>query len=204
MKKTLIIISLSIFILTTLTAQEKIQFGAKGGINITNMKKVEHFYDTKSKTGFHIGLLAEIPFGTKFSIQPEILYSTHGVNGKVALLYSPFPDSPEPQPLSGEFKLNYIQVPILAKIYLVKNLSLELGPSFNFLVLGEENYSTISNSDIGRDFEFSGILGLSHKLNSGLFGSIRYVNGFTSALDRGVPSEDAINYGFQFGIGYMF
>ena len=204
MKKTILIISLSIFILTTLKAQEKIQFGAKGGINFTNMTKVEYFYDNKSKTGFHIGLLAEIPFGDKFSIQPEILYSTHGVNGKVALLYVPFPGAPDPPPLSGEFKLNYIQVPVLAKIYLVENFSLELGPSFNFLVLDEENYGTVSDSDIGSNFEFSGILGLSYKIKSGLFGSIRYVNGFTSAFDRENVSEEAKNIGFQLGVGFMF
>jgi hypothetical protein len=203
MKKTLLIISLIILTITTVKAQEKIQFGAKGGVNFTTMTS-DILYDKEYKTGFHIGVLAEIPFGNKFSLQPEILYSTHGVKGKVILLYVPFPGAPVPPPLSGEFKLNYIQVPVLAKIYLVKNFSLELGPSFNFLVLDEDNYGTVSLTDIGSKFEFSGILGLSYKLKSGLFGSVRYVNGFTTALDKGNYYEDSKNIGFQLGIGFMF
>jgi hypothetical protein len=203
MKKTLLIFSLTFLTITAAKSQEKIQFGAKGGINFTSM--TSDFLNNKEfKTGFHIGLLAEIPFGEKFSLQPEILYSTHGVKGEVILLYVPFPGAPEPPPISGEFKLNYIQIPVLAKIYLAKNFSIELGPSFNFLVKDEENYGTVSRSDIGSNFEFSGILGLSYKLNSNLFGSIRYVNGFTVAFDRESYDEDAKNIGFQLGVGYMF
>ena len=108
-----------------------------------------------------------------------------------------------PPPISGDFKLDYIQIPVLAKIYLAKKFSLELGPSFNFLVKDEENYGTVSRSDIGSNFEFIGILGLSYKFKSKLFGSIRYVNGFTVALDESYD-EDAKNIGFQLGVGYMF
>ncbi|MBA4320307.1 MAG: PorT family protein [Flavobacterium sp.] len=203
MKKTILLISLIILTITTVKAQEKIQFGVKGGVNLTTMT-ADILYDKEYKTGFHIGVVAEIPFGSKFSLQPEILYSTHGVKGNVLLLYVPFPGAPVPPPLSGEFKLNYIQVPVLAKIYLIKNFSLELGPSFNFLVLDEENYGTVSHTDIGSKFEFSGILGLSYKLKSGLFGSVRYVNGFTVALDREYYDENAKNIGFQLGVGFMF
>lgn len=203
MKKTVLIISLLILTITTVKSQEKIKFGAKGGVNFTTMTS-DILSNKEFKTGFHIGVLAEIPFGNKFSLQPEILYSTHGVKGNVILLYVPFPGAPVPPPLSGEFKLNYIQVPILAKIYLIKNFSVEVGPSFNFLVQDEQNYGTVSRSDIGSNFEFSGILGLSYKLNSGLFGNIRYVNGFTVALDREYYDENAKNIGFQLGVGFMF
>ena len=197
MKKTILIISLSIFILTSLRAQEKIQFGAKGGINFTNMTKAEYFFDNKSKTGFHIGLIAEIPFGDKFSIQPEIVYSTQGTKAKLI-----FPGSPGP--MDVEYSLDYIQVPVLAKIYLIKNLSFEIGPSFNFLVHDEEKYESRSYSDIGNNFEFSGILGISYKQKSGLFGSLRYVKGLTVALDREKYGEDVKNFGFQLGVGFMF
>lgn len=212
MKKALLIISLSILTLTAVQSQEKIQFGVKGGVNFAHMTS-DFLYDKVDKTGFHIGGLAEIPFGNKFSLQPEILYSTHGAKGKVTMLYVPYPGAPAPAPYYKEYKLNYIQVPILAKIYLFKNFSFEAGPSFNFLTRDKEisthtdssdNYSSSSSSGFAKNFEFSGVFGVSYKVKGGIFGSARYVNGFTAAIDRGSYFEDVKNNGFQLGAGFMF
>jgi hypothetical protein len=179
--------------ITAVKSQEKIQFGVKGGINLTNITS-DFMIDKESQTGFHIGVLAEIPFGNKFSLQPEILYSTYGSKGKMIMLGG------SPQPI--EYNLDYIQVPVLAKIYLIKNLSLEIGPSFNFLINDEEIFNSLTIDDIGESFEFSGILGISYKTNSGFFGSFRHTNGFTNTLQDN--SRDEKNYGFLIGIGYMF
>lgn len=211
MKKALLIISLTILTLTAAQSQEKIQFGVKGGVNLMNMT-TNFIYDKVDKTGFHIGVLAEIPFGNKFSLQPEILYSTHGAKGKVTMLFVPYPGAPAPLPFYEEYKLRYIQVPILAKIYLYKNFSFEVGPSFNFLTMDKEisthtdssdNYSRSSSSGFAENFEFSGVFGVSYRLEGGIFGSVRYVNGFTAAIDRGA-FEDVKNNGFQLGVGFLF
>lgn len=193
MKKALLIISLTILTITTAKSQEKIQFGIKGGLNFTNMTS-DYLIDTESQTGFHIGVLAEIPLGTKFSIQPEILYSTYGSKGKMIMLGGPA------QPI--EYNFDYIQVPVLAKIYLIKNLSLEIGPSFNFLVSDEKIFNSLTIDDIGENFEFSGVLGISYKTNSGFFGSLRYTNSFTNVLNN--EDADSKDYGFLIGIGYLF
>jgi hypothetical protein len=195
MKRTLLIIGLIIFTFTTVNAQKGVDFGLKGGINFSNMTS-DNFAENDSKTGFHIGLISEIPLGDKFSVQPEILYSSQGTKAKLLMLGG----SPSP----GEYTLDYIQIPVLAKFYIVQNLSLEVGPSFNFLVKDEEVRNTVTNSNIGNNFEFSGVLGVSYKLKAGIFGSARYVNGFTVALDRESHNEDAKNVGFQLGVGYVF
>ncbi len=44
-----------------------------------NFAKLSGFYDTNMKTGFHVGVVAEIKFNEKFSIQPEVVYSAQGV-----------------------------------------------------------------------------------------------------------------------------
>ncbi|MGV8947700.1 MAG: porin family protein [Lutibacter sp.] len=201
MKKTLLIISLTILTITTVKSQEKIQFGVKTGFNFTNMTS-DFIIEKEYKTGFHIGVLAEIPFGAKFSLQPEILYSAQGVKGKVILPADVSPDGPIVPPFSMEYELNYIQVPVLAKIYLVKYFSLEIGPSFNFLINDKEIFGSFTRTDVGESFEFSGILGLSYKTKSDFFGNVRYTNGFTNSL--GNNYEVSKNYGFLFGIGYMF
>jgi len=203
MKKTILLISLTILTLTTAKSQEKIQFGVKAGFNFTNIIS-DFLIEKEYKTGFHIGVLAEIPFGAKFSLQPEILYSTQGVKGNEILLTVHFPGGPAYPPFSAEYKLDYIQVPILAKFYLFKNFSLDIGPSFNFLVNIEETRGSVSISDFGNNFEFGGILGISYKLKSDLFGSIRYTKGFTDVFDRDYFTENVKNYGFLIGIGYLF
>jgi len=194
MKKKILLISLAILTLTiTVKSQEKIQFGIKGGVNFTNMTS-DILIEKEYKIGFHIGILSEIPFGDKFSLQPEILYSTYGSKGKAIMYGGPS--------ITTEYKLDYIQIPILAKIYLYKGLSLEIGPSFNFLVNDKKIHESNTITDIGEKFEFSGILGVSYKLSRGLTGSFRYTNGLTNALDQNY--SETKNYGFLIGIGYLF
>ena len=193
MKKKILLISLAILTLSTVKSQEKIQFGIKGGVNFTNMTS-DILIEKEYKLGFHIGALAEIPFGDKFSLQPEILYSTYGSKGKVIMIGG--------SPKSTEYKLDYIQIPMLAKIYLFKSFSLEIGPSFNFLVNDKKISELHTITDIGKKFEFSGILGISYKLKCGFLGNFRYTNSFSDALDQ-IFSETK-NYGFLLGIGYLF
>jgi len=197
MKKKILLLSIAILTLTTLKSQEKIQFGIKGGVNFTNMTSnmtSEILIEKEYKTGFHIGILVEIPFGDKFSLQPEILYSTYGSKGKEIMFGGPN--------ITTEYKLDYIQIPILAKIYLYKGFSLEIGPSFNFLVNDKKIRESNTITDIGEKFEFSGILGVSYKLSSGLIGSFRYTNSLTNALNQDYSETN--NYGFLIGIGYLF
>lgn len=194
MKKKILLISLTILTLTTtVMSQEKIQFGIKGGANFTNMTS-DILIEKEYKIGFHIGVLSEIPFGDKFSLQPEILYSTNGSKGKEIMLGG--------SPITTEYKLDYIQIPILAKIYLYKGFSIEIGPSFNFLVNDKKIRESNTITGIGKKFEFSGILGISYKSSSGFIGSFRYTNSLTNALDQNY--SETKNYGFLIGIGYLF
>lgn len=194
MRKILLITSLIILTYTSVKSQEKIQIGVKGGINFTNMNSAEFVIDKDYNTGFHIGVLAEIPFGNNFSLQPEILYSTYGLKGKEIMLGG--------SALPMEYSLDYIQALVLGKIYLIKNLSIEIGPSFNFLINDKKIWNSRTIDDVGENFEFSGILGISYKTNTGLFGSFRYTRSFTNALQGNSSVEK--NYGLLIGIGYMF
>ena len=192
MKNLILIFSLIIFTGTTIKAQESVLFGAKAGINITNMTS-DSFSDNNTMTGIHLGLLAEIPLSNRFSIQPEVLYATQGTSADVIMLGS--------SPKNVEFKLDYIQLPILAKIYLTESISIEAGPSFNFLVneeIGGEK------TDYGSGFEFSGAIGASYKFRGGFFVDVRYIKGFSDALNKENYTDTYKNSAFQFGIGFMF
>ncbi len=197
MKKTFLLVAIAIFGLgTSANAQEYWNFGIKGGANFTNMSS-DGFEDTNSRTGFHVGLLAEIPVSDRFSVQPEVLYSTQGTEADGWLG-------------DGEYQIDYVQVPLIAKFYVVDGLAIEAGPSFNFKV--EEEYDVEdgpvnfeSDSDYASSFEFGGGLGLSYKFNNGFFLNGRYTQGFTNVYDSDDFDDDAVkNNGIQVGLGFQF
>lgn len=190
MKNLILILSLIIFTGSNLQAQEYV-FGLKAGLNLSNMSS-DDFSENNFRTGFHVGLLAEIPFRDKFSIQPELLYATQGTEAVVRMLGAHE---------SRDYKLDYIQLPVLAKFYITDYFSLEAGPSFNLLVREEIGGNA---TEWGSSFELGGALGTSYKFRGGLFASARYIYGFTNALDRDVYDSTLNNNGFQFGVGYMF
>ncbi len=200
MKKTVLLFAIALIGLgTTVNAQEYWNFGVKGGVNFTNMTS-DGFDDTNSRTGFNIGLLAEIPAGDRFSVQPEVLYSTQGTEATRTVAGNTY---------TGEYQLDYIQVPILAKFYLVDGLALEAGPSFDFLVNEKYDFSgTLSyetETDMASTFELAGALGASYKFNNGFFIDGRYFQGFTDAFDSDSFDDDAVkNNGFQLGVGLEF
>lgn len=192
MKNLILIFFLIIFTGSTGKAQDFAYFGAKGGVNLSNMSS-DSFADSKFRTGFHIGLITQIPLGERFSLQAEILYATQGTEADVVMDGS--------GPRTTEYELGYVQVPVLAKMFLTESLSIEAGPSFNFLV--NENING-EEGDFGSSFEFAGALGASYQLGGGFFGSARYTHGLTNAFDREYHDEDQRNTGFQLGIGLMF
>jgi hypothetical protein len=201
MKRTFLLIAIAIVGLSnSVNAQEYWNFGVKGGVNFTNMTS-NGFKDKNSRTGFHLGVLAEIPVGDRFSMQPEVLYSTQGT--EATRMFSG-------DRIHGEYQLDYIQVPVIAKFYVIDGLALEAGPSFNFLV--EEEYDFEDNgisleqdSELGSTFELGGAVGASYKFNNGFFLNGRYALGFTDAFDDSNFDSDAIkNSGFQLGVGFQF
>ena len=197
MKKTFLLLAIAIIgVSNSSQAQEYWNFGVKGGVNFTNMTS-DGFEDNNSRTGFHLGVLAEIPVSDRLSVQPEVLYSTQGTEDETGSF-------------TNEYKLDYIQLPVLAKFYLIDGLALEAGPSFNFLVNEEYDFESNSldfetDSEFASTFELGGALGASYKFNNGFFLNGRYVLGFTDAFDSDNFDDDAIkNNGFQLGVGFQF
>lgn len=201
MKKIIVIIAISILTIPSVKSQEKIQFGVKGGVNFTTMTSNDYLYDEKYKTGLYLGATFEIPLGEKFSIQPEILYSSQGIKGKALVNYPSLLPGTMPV-VYAEHKLDYIKIPVLAKWYLIKNFSLEIGPSFNFLVNDEFTYNSYTQTDLAEKFEFGGVVGLSYKTKSNVVVNANYLNGFSNVLKS--PFENSKSYGFSVGIGYLF
>jgi len=171
--------------------EEGVKIGLKGGLNVSNF--MGDLEDNAIRTSIHIGVVSEFIISDKFSIQPELLYSGQGFSNQNPAGFS-----------RGKF--DYINLPVLAKYYLVKNLSLETGPQIGFLI-SAKNKTNDSNDEIEdqKTLDFSLNLGLGYELNNGVFFQARYNHGITNINDS--PSSDSIKYTnsvYQFSVGILF
>lgn len=207
MKKSILFIAIALFGFTTMTAQEYVMFGAKGGVNFSTFSGNGNnaWNDASGRTSFHLGLVAEIPMSERFSIQPEVLYSGQG-----------YDIANRDNADDIEFQLDYINVPVIAKVYVFEGLALEAGPQVGFLVKSEVDYqpSTVNsgdvtlNSDQFNTVDFSVALGASYKFRGGLFVNGRYNIGLSDIYDDSFQGTfsgaDAKHSVIQAGLGFMF
>jgi len=202
MKNLFLVTVIGLFSATAIYAQSDdttIQFGVKGGVNLANITS-DDLGDSDQLTSFHLGLFMEIPISERFSFQPEVLYSGQG--------FSAFNKE-------AEYKMDYIQVPLMAKVYIVKGLYAEAGPQFGFKVKEEIDYKPGSeggeieiNTDDSyiKNFDTNLALGAGYKFDNGLSLSARYNLGLTNIYKDNtlLQNVDAKNSVWQFGVGFSF
>ncbi|HAT69653.1 MAG TPA: PorT family protein, partial [Flavobacteriaceae bacterium] len=179
MKKLFLFAAIAAFGITNLQAQDGVSFGAKGGVNFSTLTgdDVDDLDEDNARTSFHVGAIVEIPISDRFSVQPEILYSGQGIKFEDEDFLG--------QGTEAKIKLDYINVPVLAKFYLVEGFSIEAGPQFGFLVndefeIEDSNGDTIESEDLdAASFDLGAAVGLGYKFTNGLFLQGRYVFGLS-------------------------
>ncbi|MCK0124693.1 PorT family protein [Gelidibacter sp. F2691] len=207
MKNLFLAVTVGLFSVTSIFAQSDVitpQFGVKGGYNLSNITS-DDFGDSDQLSSFHLGLFMEIPISERFSVQPEVLYSGQGFSSSIANA-------------EIEHKVDYIQVPLMAKLYLVKGLYAEAGPQFGFKVKEEIDFkpnadggeTTIDSDDSQlRGFDTNLALGAGYKFDNGLSLSARYNLGLSNIYKdnsaiANLTNIDAKNSVWQFGVGFSF
>lgn len=203
MKKLFFIAAFGLMSVAATQAQE-IRLGAKGGVNFSNIGGDDiSNLDFNSRTGFHIGALVEIPVTEKFWVQPEVLYTALGSKSTESRILG--------NTVESKLNLDYIQIPVMAKYYVVEGLALEAGPQIAFLVKAEGETSigdgTITNEldkDNFSSIDFSMGVGASYRLDMGLFLGARYNFGFTNINDGAFSDSKLHNSVFQLSAGYSF
>jgi len=192
MKKLLLFAAFTVFTFAALQAQE-IRFGAKAGVNIASLGGDLGIAELSSRTSFHIGGLVEFPLSEKFSLQPELMYSSEGFDQWIIFLPS------------TEVELEYIRVPILAKYYIIKGLSLEAGPNLGFLLSAKNNGE--DDKENFKSFDTQLAFGAAYRLDFGLLFSLRYNLGLVNILDQTDTNGDSLKAQsnvFQISAGYTF
>jgi len=167
-----------VFLLTyNVSAQS---FGIKGGINFTTLNGNDDG-NFKGLTSFHIGILKEFVLLDNLTLQPELLYSTQGAQVKNS---------------DDNYKLNYLLLPVVAKVYLNDVFNIHAGPQFG-LLLGETNDVTTVKS---KTFDFGVAAGFEYELTSGISFTGRYIWGQNSMASN----ADLKNSAIQLSLGFLF
>lgn len=199
MKKVVVFICFSLLIGTVAKAQD-FEFGLKGGLNVASIggdSFAGATFDTR--IAYHVGVFAQIPLLGKFSLQPEVLYSAQGSNFGGVLGFSGFDDQ----------KLNYVNVPVLAKYRIIKGLAAEIGPVVGVLISADGNITdingnTIDGTDAYKTIDAGLAVGASYAMDSGFVFGIRYNKGLTNINDGSVLNGSNQNNVFQIHAGYSF
>ena len=176
------------------TSDKTVSFGVKGGVNFATVTG-EDIDSPDARTSFHVGGLVEVPVSDMFSVQAEAMYSGKGFDF----------DYEGSDGDKAELQLDYIDVPILAKIYLTEGFSVEAGPQFSFLVNEELDYNPNSDSgdivlDEAQSIDVGLAGGLTFQTEMGIFATGRYTYGLSDVY----KDADIHNSTFQIGIGYKF
>lgn len=171
----------------TFTLQPKI------GMNVASLTKCD---GCDPRIGLAAGVEAEYQATDIFSVSAGVIYSMQGnkydynVLGKNAATQTN--------------KLDYINIPILANVYVVKGLAVKVGiqPAFKVneeVKMSSELGSDSKEVDSAESFDFSIPVGLSYEYSNVVFDA-RYNFGVTKVWDGGDP----MNSVFQITLGYKF
>ncbi|MBX2893955.1 MAG: PorT family protein [Cyclobacteriaceae bacterium] len=194
MKKILLVILVGSLSYSLTHGQAQFAIGVKAGPNFAKIdgssSAVENY---KNRTGFHGGAFALIKL-TKIGIQPELLFSQQG--SKVTFNSG-----------DGEANFDYINIPIILKLYTVAGINLQVGPQFGFLSGGEvkrtiNGITTVQKAkDYYKGSDLSAALGLGWDLPFGLTIDARYNLGL-SKINGGQNSDESKNQVIQVSLGY--
>ena len=166
----------------TFTLQPKI------GMNVASLTKCD---GCDPRIGLAAGVEAEYQATDIFSVSAGSIYSMQGNKAKE-------------EGVTLTTKLDYINIPILANVYVTKGLAVKLGVQPAFNVSDKQKLSggkaSVEAEDVGAEsFDFSIPVGLSYEYNNVVFDA-RYNFGVTNIADGG----DSKNSVFQFTLGYKF
>jgi hypothetical protein len=205
-------------------ATSGVHFGFRAGLNVADLQgdAVQSFttlagyapdgsVTKQMRPGFYAGVFATLPLGPGFAIEPGITYAEKGAVLKGTL---PFPalDFLNAN-VTGTARLAYIDVPVLAKVFITPGFYLYAGPQASFLVSGKARVdaSVLGFSAYKQDFDvadqlrkvdFAAVGGLGYQFDNGLGLSAGYDYGLTS-LDSGNRFQ-AYNRVAKVGLSYSF
>lgn len=200
------IILTAFIVVITMASSNAQQFGVKAGLNLATITG-DFTDDVDGRASLHFGVVAEFKISDVFSFQPELIYSSQGAKETYYYDYNEYDED--------VYKLDYLNIPLMAKFYVAKGFSLEAGPQIGFLLAAKDKYVEYYNGDTFsgtedmidymKTIDFGLNFGVGYKLDNNLNFGARYNLGLSDIWD---DSEGGIfnqkNGVFQISVGYFF
>ena len=181
---------------------QEISYGLKAGLNVAKLNfsdaDANEVYD--SRMALHFGAVVEFSFSDKFSVEPEILYSSVGTKADMGGMEAKLADD------EIMIVADYLTIPVMAKYYVAEGFSINAGPQIGFLLSAKikTNDETVDMKDEFESTDFGLGLGAGYKMENGLFFDARYVLGLSN-IAKEMPSDEYVkNNVLQFSVGYKF
>lgn len=201
-------------VFSTAKSSEGVKFGIRTGVNLANMglSYENASLSFNSRTGFHAGVIADIPVVESFYIQPGLYLSQKGFKYKGSAIFN---DSKHDD-ANIEAKPLYLEVPVLAsfRFNVANNVQLlaNAGPYFAYGI-GGKGTAGISGKSESEDFFSDGI----NRFDCGLsFGAgvqfarhyylgFAYELGLTNIIDADIANDLKMkNRNWTISLGYNF
>ena len=168
----------------------------KIGVSIANLTDMK---DSDPRVGLVAGVEGEYQVSDIFSISAGALYSMQGAKNTVSAFG---------QSATATTKLDYINVPIMANVYVVKGLAVKLGvqPGFKVNDKLDVKIPGFGNTVAGlkaKSVDFSIPVGISYEYNNFQVDA-RYNWGLTKVFDVENLKLNQKNSVFQITLGYKF
>jgi hypothetical protein len=185
------------------------------GETVDSFKDLLEFADgnveTRMRQGFHAGAYLSIPVGNGIEFEPGLQYSQKGMvlEGRVPGGAAEFANAK----VTLTNKAEYVDVPLLLKVYAGQGFNFFAGPQASFLLSNKVNMSAgaFGFSAYNNDFEWQSS---QRKVDLGLVAGAGYQfqNGFniSGGYDMGLTTIDAgsdyksYNHGFKASAGFRF
>ncbi|MGY3087922.1 hypothetical protein ACVWYF_000955 [Hymenobacter sp. UYAg731] len=188
-------------------AQRTGRVGLKLGGSLTRYRGDDTYAGGSNRGGFCGGGVLHLPISRVFSVQPEFLYSQKGASSQAFVL-------PNNMAVTGNQRLSYVEVPVLAKLRSHAGLFVEAGPTLSYLLSASAELSGQNNYDNRANFKdlevgYAAGVGYQGQGTKALLLGVRYTRGLTPVFKagayRGIGGEpDIYNQAFQLYAGFIF
>ncbi|MCC9135019.1 porin family protein [Pontibacter silvestris] len=226
MKKLFLLIAIVVlgFATTKVNAQQQpVHFGIRAGVNLADWQGEtmnsaqgliglsEGSVSSSMREGFHVGGYVSIPVAPGFEIEPGLQYSQKGtkLTGKMPVDGLDFLNAN----VTITNKAEYIDLPVLARLYVGNGFNIYAGPQISYLVSNkvEAKAGALGFNALNQEFDMnSGFREVDFAVSGGL--GYRFTNGFnvSAGYDLGLSPIDAngsfetYNRVVKASIGYSF
>lgn len=191
MRKTFTLTILFLTLYGYTQAQNQLEFGVKAGGNFTGFHTGSSTFS--SEFGINLGGIAEYSLSDRFSIQAELLFNqkagTFTVRDNSNLVLG-----------NVVSKLGYIDIPILAKVYISEKFSFEVGPQIGFNISEKTEFNGSEVESELNTLDTALVGGFGYQFEQGLFIQARYGYGLSEVFEN----ERYKNSVISLSLGYKF